>query len=77
MFKTEDHDMVPKHEVLTPQERKELLETLGVTKDQLPLIRETDPMSKEISAKPGDVIRIIRKSPTAGHTVYYRHVIKG
>jgi DNA-directed RNA polymerase subunit H len=73
----QDHELVPKHEVLTQQERKEVLETLGVDKDQLPQIKETDPMSKVIGAKPGDVVRIVRKSPTAGQTVYYRTVIKG
>ncbi len=73
----QDHELVPKHEVLTPQERKEVLETLGVDKDQLPQIKETDPMSKAIGAKKGDVLRIIRKSPTAGQSVYYRTVIKG
>jgi len=69
--------MVPKHEVLTPKERKEVLETLGVDKEQLPLLRETDPVAKEIDAKPGDVLRIVRKSQTAGQAVYYRLVTAG
>ncbi|RLI98597.1 MAG: DNA-directed RNA polymerase subunit H [Candidatus Aenigmatarchaeota archaeon] len=77
MFKVTDHEMVPKHEVLTPQERKEVLETLGVEKEQLPVIKETDPVIKEIGAKRGDVLRIIRKSQTAGHSVYYRRVVEG
>jgi len=77
MFRAQDHEMVPKHEVLTTQERKEVLETLGISKEQLPLIKETDPVAKEITAKPGDVLRIVRKSQTAGQTVYYRFVTKG
>jgi len=77
MFKVTDHEMVPKHEVLTPKERKEVLETLGVSKEQLPLVNETDSVAKEIGAKLGDVIRIVRKSQTAGHAVYYRHVVRG
>ena len=77
MYKATEHEMVPKHEVLTPKERKEVLETLGVDKEQLPLLRETDPVAKEISAKPGDVLRIVRKSQTAGQAVYYRLVIAG
>lgn len=77
MFKASDHEMVPKHEVLTPKEKKEVLDTLGITKDQLPMIKETDPVAKEISAKQGDVLRIVRKSQTAGKTVYYRLVAMG
>ena len=77
MFRTQDHEMVPKHEVLTPKEKKEVLETLGVSKEQLPLIRESDPVAKEMEVKPGDVIRIVRKSQTAGQTVYYRYVVRG
>ena len=77
MFNTTDHEMVPKHEVLTPNERKEVLEMLGITREQLPLIEESDPVAKEINAKAGDVLRIIRKSQTAGQTVYYRLVVKG
>ena len=69
--------MVPKHEVLTQKEKKEVLEMLGITRDQLPLIKESDVIAKAISAKQGDVVRIIRKSQTAGQSVYYRHVIRG
>ena len=77
MFTVTAHEMVPKHEVLTLKEKKEVLETLGVGKEQLPLIKETDPVAKDIGAKAGDVLRIVRKSQTAGQTVYYRHVVSG
>ena len=77
MFKAQEHEMVPKHEVLTPKEKKEVLDTLGIDKEKLPLVRETDPVAKEIAAKPGDVLRIVRKSQTAGQTVYYRLVSRG
>lgn len=77
MFKVTDHEMVPKHEVLTAAEKTEVLETLGIVKENLPKIKETDAVMKEIGGKVGDVIRIIRKSQTAGHSVYYRVVING
>jgi DNA-directed RNA polymerase subunit H len=34
-------------------------------------------MVKILGAKPGDVVKIIRNSETAGESVYYRIVIKG
>lgn len=74
-FTVSMHQMVPKHEILTQQEKKEVLEKFGVEKEQLPKILETDAVCKEIGAKKGDVLRILRKSETAGESVYYRVVI--
>ena len=68
------HELVPRHEILTPAEKKELLEKINATEKQLPKMLDTDPVIKKIEAKPGDVIRITRKSLTAGETVYYRLV---
>jgi len=77
MFKVLNHEMVPRHEVLTPQERKEVLERFNINKEQLPKTLDSDPVVKEIAAKVGDVMRIIRKSQTAGESVYYRVVVRG
>ncbi|MCX6814617.1 MAG: DNA-directed RNA polymerase subunit H [Candidatus Aenigmarchaeota archaeon] len=68
------HELVPKHEILTAAEKKELLEKVNATEKQLPKILDSDPVIKKIEAKPGDVIKITRKSQTAGETVYYRIV---
>jgi DNA-directed RNA polymerase subunit H len=76
-FAATTHQLVPKHEVLTQDERKEVLEMFGVDKEKLPKMLDSDPVSKEIGAKKGDVIRIIRKSETAGENVYYRVVVAG
>lgn len=43
---------------------------------QFPYILVTDPIAKETGAKPGDFIRITRKSETAGSSVYYRYVVE-
>ena len=67
--------LVPKHEVLSEEEAKELLKILGVSKEQLPKIKADDPIAKEIGAKPGDIVRITRKSLTAGECVFYRLVV--
>jgi DNA-directed RNA polymerase subunit H len=76
-FNLFEHVLVPKHEILTEKERDELLQKYRVKPYQLPAIRASDPAVKAIGAKPGDILRIIRKSPTAGKYVAYRYVIEG
>jgi DNA-directed RNA polymerase subunit H len=44
---------------------------------QLPWIRASDPLARAIGARPGNVIRIIRKSDTSGEFVTYRFVVPG
>ena len=70
-----EHGFVPRHEILSKQEKGELLERLGIDERRLPMILDTDPAAKRIEAKAGDVLKITRKSQTAGETVYYRLVI--
>lgn len=74
-IRLQDHILVPKHEVLSKEEAEEVLRTLGVRPEQLPKIRADDPIAKEIGAKVGDIVRIIRESPTAGVSIAYRLVI--
>jgi len=71
-----EHDLVPEHEVMKKQEQEELLERLNVTREKLPRILDSDVALKEIKFKVGDIIRINRKSPVAGESVYYRVVVK-
>ncbi len=74
-IRLQDHILVPKHEILSEKEKEELLKLLGIRPEQLPKIRVDDPIAKEIGAKVGDIIRIVRESPTAGVSVAYRYVI--
>lgn len=70
------HELVPKHELLSEEEKKELLKRLGVKLSDLPKIRISDPAIKNLGAKPGDIVKIYRKSPTAGESIYYRVVVE-
>jgi DNA-directed RNA polymerase subunit H len=70
------HELVPKHEILSAEEKEEVLKTFGATEKQLPKILISDPVIEMIGAKAGNVIRITRKSPTAGEAVYYRVVVE-
>jgi len=74
-IRLQDHILVPKHEVLSEEEAEELLKVLGVKKEDLPKIRSDDPIVKEIKAKPGDIVRIIREDEKFGKSVYYRLVV--
>ncbi|MEM1618230.1 MAG: DNA-directed RNA polymerase subunit H [Desulfurococcaceae archaeon] len=70
-----EHELVPKHEIVPPEEAKRILDELGIKPWQLPWISTEDPVVKAIGAKPGDIIRIVRKSPTAGVSIAYRYVV--
>jgi DNA-directed RNA polymerase subunit H len=76
MFKITEHELVPKHEILSEQEKKALFARFNITEEKLPRIFVTDPVIKAIGAKIGDVIKITRTSPTAGRSVYYRIVVE-
>ena len=71
-----DHMMVPDHQIMTEEELTGLLSLYKITSEQLPRIYHDDPAVKTIGAKPGDVIRIIRTSHTAGRAESYRLVIR-
>lgn len=72
-----EHELVPKHELLSKEEAVRVLKELGVRPEQLPWIRASDPVARLLGAKPGDIIRVIRKSPTAGVSIAYRFVVVG
>ena len=71
------HELVPKHEILSPEEAKELLEKYRVKPYQLPRIYPSDVAVIAIGAKTGDILKITRKSLTAGKHVSYRYVAPG
>jgi len=76
VFDIFEHALVPRHEILTEKEKNQLITQYKVHPYQLPQIISTDPSVKAIGAKPGDILRIIRKSSTAGEHIAYRYVIE-
>jgi len=75
-FNIFEHDLVPKHEMVTPKEREQILAQYKIQPYQLPQIKASDPAVKIIGAKAGDILRIIRKSSTAGEHIAYRYVVE-
>jgi DNA-directed RNA polymerase subunit H len=75
-FHVLDHIMVPEHRIMAEEEIGTLLSTYHLSLEQLPKIFHDDPAVKTVKAKPGDVIRIIRSSQTAGRAESYRLVVK-
>ncbi len=74
-FNVLEHELVPDHVLLSQEETDELLRRYSITRGQLPKIKSSDVVVKQVGAKPGDVLKIIRKSLTAGKAVAYRLVI--
>jgi DNA-directed RNA polymerase subunit H len=71
-----DHVYVPKHEIMIKDEAEQVLKKYNCKPTELPLILVNDPAIVGLGVKPGDMIRITRKSATAGESVYYRYVVE-
>lgn len=75
-FDIMSHELVPQHMIISEEEKKELFKKYEITPDQLPKILDTDPASISIGAKPGQLIKVVRKSRTAKEAVAYRLVVE-
>ena len=80
-FNVLEHELVPEHYLVPAEEEEEILKELKVKKENLPKIRKSDPILRILERKYGHIpigslIKIVRKSPTAGRIVVYRVVIR-
>ena len=69
------HVLIPIHTKLSDKEKTALFEKYHITIRELPKIQAADPAIAHLDVKENDVIRIDRKSTTAGNAVFYRGVI--
>src|SRR5439155_965555 len=66
----------PRHILLKPAEAAEVLERYHIKPFQIPYIKSTDPAVRAIGAKPGDIVKVVRRSATAGESDFYRYVVE-
>ena len=65
----------PKFELLSPKEMEQVKLEYNMTDYTTKKMIRSDPMARYFGLKKGDVIRIIRPSPTSGEAIDYRIVM--
>lgn len=69
------HIYVPLHVLLTEEQAKNMMIEFDVGARNMSRIFDKDPMARYLCAVPGDVVMIMRMSPTV--SVTYRYVVRG
>lgn len=73
MYNPMNHELVPKHEKITEEEGKKLMENLQLkSKTQIPLIQRTDVIARWLGLAKDDIVRITRYNETSGEYYFYR-----
>jgi DNA-directed RNA polymerase subunit H (RpoH/RPB5) len=67
------HRLVPKHEKLSEADAKKMMDLYKIkSKSQLPVILKTDPVSKWLGLRHGDIVKITHINNNSGECYYYR-----
>ena len=66
MYNITKHHLVPKHTKLSPEERSSFVSTYG---DNIPIIKQTDPISRYWGFKIGDIVKIDRNCGTISYRI--------
>jgi DNA-directed RNA polymerase subunit H len=77
IIKITDHIYQPKHEILPKIQAEDVLKKYNTKPSQIPYILQSDRGIEDLDPRPGDIIKITRRSPTSGESVYYRYVVEG
>ena len=71
-FNITKNEIVPKHFLVSCFEKKMILKKYKTKENKLPKILITDPMACYLGLKKGDMVKILRASPSIGFYAYYR-----
>lgn len=68
-----NHTLVPKHRVLSDDEKKAIYKKYNINSDdKIPEISQFDPVSIVLGIRPGQLCEIIRPNKTSLDSIYYR-----
>ncbi|XP_033254763.1 DNA-directed RNA polymerases I, II, and III subunit RPABC1-like [Drosophila miranda] len=68
------HELVPQHFVMSEVEKKQLFRRFRLKESHLMRLLSNDPVARYYGLKPGQVVKIVRTSATAGEYISYRIV---
>lgn len=71
-FNLTKHSLVPKHTLLTKEDKIMFIAKYNVKDTNIPYIKKTDPVAKYMGLKIGDVVLINRTSEISDTSHYYR-----
>ncbi|KAG6484486.1 hypothetical protein ZIOFF_053004 [Zingiber officinale] len=69
------HVLMPKHELLTTDEKQDLLKKYNVGESQFPRMLESDPVSRYHGLKKGQIVKVTYEGELTGSHVTYRCVL--
>lgn len=72
-----EHEIVPKHELMTSEETQDFLNFQLKTMRDFPTVPHTDPQITWIGGRPGQMVRIIRPSESTTVSIAYRTITYG
>jgi len=79
-FEVMNHVLVPEHRLLSTKEAEEVLKKYSISIEELPKIRRSDACVRSLELRVGEIprgsiVKIVRRSETAGISYAYRLVI--
>lgn len=74
-YNVTESNLVPRHQLMLPEEISKLLAEMNIVKVQLPKIKHNDPVARYFGARPGDVMKVERIVESSGISFYYRMVV--